>query len=243
VGRTGSYIKLDRGLKNNSLWTEKPFSKGQAWVDLLMLAQGVEKRREYRGKRQVMHRGCVYTSIYFLSDRWGWSRMKVYRFLEKLMIDEMIVVQGWRTDETTNRTVHRTTNETKSKTTDETTISIVNWALYQYSETTDDTKHRPVRSSADETTNETHKRKKEKDTEIERKKPPKSPKGDNSPSDDNDGEFYDSPNGRVKRGTDEFRKVSHLILSEEEGTADDIPMRYREQFNNNFAEYKRFRNQ
>jgi len=224
VGRTGSYIKLDRGLKNNSLWTEKPFSKGQAWVDLLMLAQGVEKSREYRGKRQVMHRGCVYTSIYFLSDRWGWSRMKVYRFLEKLMIDEMIVVQGWRTDETTNRTVHRTTNETKSKTTDETTISIVNWALYQYSETTDDTKHRPVRSSVDETTNETHKRKKEKDTEIERKE--KNKKESPSPLPLNGG--GDSPKAMRLKPIDE-------------GTVDDIPEEFRD-FCKTYADYWRFRN-
>ena len=183
MGRTGSYIKLDRGLKNNSLWTEKPFSKGQAWVDLLMLAQGVEKSREYRGKRQVMHRGCVYTSIYFLSDRWGWSRMKVYRFLEKLMIDEMIVVQGWEIDETSKRTVHRTTNETTIRTTDETTISIVNWALYQYSETSNETKRRPVRCNVDETSKRTHNRiYTEKDTEKERNIPPKSPKGDNPPS-------------------------------------------------------------
>jgi len=54
--------------------------------------------------------------------------------------------------------------------------------------------------------------------------------------------FFDSPNGRVKRGTDEFRRVSHLVLGEDEGTVDDIPLIYREQFNN-FAEYKRFRTQ
>lgn len=184
MGKTGSYIKLDRGLKNNSLWlSEKPFTKGQAWVDLLMLAQGTEKHRSYRGRQQKLERGNVYTSIYFLSDRWGWSRMKVYRFLEKLMLDEMIVVQGWKTDETTFRTVHRTTTETNFKTTDETTISIVNWALYQYSDTTNDTNHRPVHRSADETTNRTHKRKNtEKDTEKEKEIPPKSPKGDNPPS-------------------------------------------------------------
>ena len=32
------YIKLHRSLMDNPLWTEKPFSRGQAWVDLLMLA-------------------------------------------------------------------------------------------------------------------------------------------------------------------------------------------------------------
>ena len=183
MGRTGSYIKIDRGLKNNQLWLqEKPFTKGQAWVDLLMLAQGVNKSREFRGKKSIAKRGNVYTSIRFLSTRWGWSRMKVYRFLEKLMIDEMIVVQGWKVDETTFCTVHRDTSETANETMNETTISIVNWDLYQYSETTDKTGDGSVSRTENETTHRTHKRKnKEKDTEIERNKKgrcaPDSPSG------------------------------------------------------------------
>ena len=232
MAKTGSYIKLDRGLKNNSLWLmEKPFTKGQAWVDLLMLAQGVDKSREYRGKQQRVLRGNVYTSLYYLSNRWGWGRPKVYRFLEKLMIDEMVVVQGWKIDDTTNRTVHRTTSDTKHDTTGDTTITIVNWDLYQYNETTDDTNNDSVRRTRSDTTDRTHKRKyTEKDTEKERNIPPKSPKGGLTPS------------GKPERGTDEFRLVSHLLLKPEEGTVDDIPMTYREMFNN-FADYWRHRNQ
>lgn len=58
-----------------------------------------------------------------------------------------------------------------------------------------------------------------------------------------DGEFFDSPTGRVKRGTDEFRNQSHLLLKPDEGTADDIPERYREMCDNNFAIYWGMRNQ
>ena len=55
--------------------------------------------------------------------------------------------------------------------------------------------------------------------------------------------FFDSPIGRVKRGTDAFRNVSHLILKPEEGTADDIPMSYRELCKNDFKVYWGHRNQ
>lgn len=58
-----------------------------------------------------------------------------------------------------------------------------------------------------------------------------------------DGEFFDSPTGRVKRGTDEFRNQSHLLLKPDEGTADDIPERYRAMCDNNFAIYWGMRNQ
>ena len=52
----------------------------------------------------------------------------------------------------------------------------------------------------------------------------------------------DSPTGIPKRGTDEFRLISHKILQPNEGTMDDIPFMYREQFNN-FADYWGYRNQ
>jgi hypothetical protein len=58
-----------------------------------------------------------------------------------------------------------------------------------------------------------------------------------------DGVFFDSPVGRVKRGTDAFRNQSHLLLKPEEGTVDDIPVRYRELCNNDFAVYWRYRHQ
>lgn len=52
----------------------------------------------------------------------------------------------------------------------------------------------------------------------------------------------DSPSGRPERGTDEFRNQSHLLLTMEEGEADDIPVGYRTMFKT-FAEYWRYRNQ
>lgn len=52
----------------------------------------------------------------------------------------------------------------------------------------------------------------------------------------------DAPSGTPKRGTDEFRRVSHLLLKKDEGTVDDIPMIYRDQFKT-FSEYWEVRNQ
>ena len=149
--------------------------------------------------------------------------MKVYRFLERLMMDEMIVVQGWQINETTYRTVHRdrseTSNGTPNETINETTITIVNWALYQYSETKSDTKDDTntgsVSRTGNETINRTHKRKNtEKDTEKERYIPPKSPKGDLPP----DG------GGKKK------------LPDRDKGTLADIP----EMFKGRFKTYKQF---
>lgn len=144
MSRTGSYIKIDRGLKSNSLWLEKPFSKGQAWVDLLILAQGIDRDVIVRGKVQQQKRGNVYTSIVFLSDRWGWSRNKVYRFLAELVNARMITIQGW----TGNGTMVGTRNGTSSGT----VITIENWDVYQCSETVDETQNRTTRPKKTEHT-------------------------------------------------------------------------------------------
>lgn len=222
MAKTGSYIKLDRGLKSNPLWLERPFSKGQAWVDLLMLAQGVDREKMYRGRVQNQKPGTVYTSILYLTKRWGWSRSRVYRFFEDLMKDKMIVVHGW----TQNDTQKRTQNDTNKGTTNGTIVSIVNWAVYQHRDTNNDTNNDTQNETKNETINETHNRKQLR--ESNKKKaikniPPKSPKGDKSPS------------GARKA-------KSHLLLKRDEGTVDDIPDEYRDMFDN-FQSYWDWRNQ
>ena len=36
------WIKLWRKFADDPLWVSEPFTKGQAWVDLLLMAQGTE---------------------------------------------------------------------------------------------------------------------------------------------------------------------------------------------------------
>lgn len=50
------------------------------------------------------------------------------------------------------------------------------------------------------------------------------------------------PDGTPARGTDEFRRKSHLLLGKDEGTVDDIPEIYRQDFDN-FADYWGYKNQ
>ena len=226
MAKTGSYIKLDRGLKKNALWLEKPFSKGQAWVDLLLLAQGVNRDKEYRGKIQKMKPGVVYTSILYLSNRWGWYRAKVYRFLETLIDLGMVEIQGW----TQNDTQNDTQNSTKNSTTNGTIISIVNWASYQDRDAKNSTKNDTPNDTTNDTTNDTHniKQYRESNTEKANRNKKRSLRSD-SPSE-------------IRRGTDAFRNQSHLLLKPDEGTVDDIPVRYRDQFKT-FADYWGYRNQ
>lgn len=83
------WIKLDRSIMEHWLWEEKPFSPGQAWLDLLMMAAHSTSPRSWKGSFITQHRGEVFTSIVALADRWGWDRKRVRKFLAILEEDEM----------------------------------------------------------------------------------------------------------------------------------------------------------
>ena len=85
------WIKLHRQLAENPLWLIKPFSEGQAWVDLLLITtfdKGFIKTKY--GTKIKLNRGECGYSVLTLSQRWGWSRGKVTRFLSFLKSEEMI---------------------------------------------------------------------------------------------------------------------------------------------------------
>ena len=95
-----NFLPLNRSLLNHWLWKDKPFSKGQAWVHLLLLANYEDKKMPYKGEVVTCKRGDVNLSITELAKRWGWSRNSARRFLMLLESDGMVTV---------NATTHRTT--------------------------------------------------------------------------------------------------------------------------------------
>lgn len=86
------WIKLHRGLLDNDLWRSEPFSRGQAWVDLLLLANHKESFFYKRGNKVIVKRGEVARSSVELSDRWRWSRTKINKFLKDLEKEQQIVI-------------------------------------------------------------------------------------------------------------------------------------------------------
>ena len=78
------YIKLYRQLMDNELWKDKPFTKGQAWVDLLMKANYKDQTCKIKGKTVTIRRGQLLRGTDTLASDWGWSRGKVVRFLKEL---------------------------------------------------------------------------------------------------------------------------------------------------------------
>ena len=87
------WVKLRRDLAEEEIWTEeKPFTRGQALVDLLMR---VTFRTHTSGGRRY-RAGCVYTSTLALAERWGWSRYQVMRFLARMEKEKRLKVKANR---------------------------------------------------------------------------------------------------------------------------------------------------
>ena len=82
--------KIYRSIQEHWLWTCEPFSRGQAWIDLLLMANHKEAKIMVNGNLEVVERGQRITSITKLSDRWKWSTKKVTHFLDQLVKDKMI---------------------------------------------------------------------------------------------------------------------------------------------------------
>ena len=141
------FIKLQREILEHWLWTDKPFSKGQAWIDLLLLAQYKDNNVMVKGKLVKRNRGEVHKSIVSLADRWGWSRPKVKRFLELLEKEKMI-------------TLHVTANDTA--------LTIEKYSKYQNVRTADVTPHVTTHVTPDVTTHVTQLRIDKKDKKRER---------------------------------------------------------------------------
>lgn len=99
----GNWFSINRQLLESDLWTSEPFTKSQAWIDLIGLARFVDGFGYKRGIEVPLKRGQLCWSEVNLSKRWKWSRGKVKRFLNELETKQQIVQQN--TNVTTITTV------------------------------------------------------------------------------------------------------------------------------------------
>lgn len=104
------YVSIHREIMDHWLWQDKPFSKGQAWIDLILLAKYKQEKFPYKDGITEGQRGTVYRSISWLAERWGWGRDRTRRFLDLLQEDGMITIVA---------------------TTHQTTITLVNYEKFQ----------------------------------------------------------------------------------------------------------------
>jgi hypothetical protein len=113
---------------DNDLWLSEPFTRAQAWIDLLLLANHKKGHIRKRGILIDVERGQVGFSEESLAVRWLWSRGKLARFLRYLResgsitripvqqnkhLSSLITITNYdlyQSDDTTDRTTDETTD-------------------------------------------------------------------------------------------------------------------------------------
>lgn len=130
-----NWIKLSRNIANNDIWHLEPFTKAQAWIDILMLTNYKDSHLKLKNGQLVkIQRGQCGWSKLKLAKRWQWSRNKVTRFFDYLFEQEMIqqtnienttIITVLNYDRYQSETTNETTNDTTNDTTNETLIKKV----------------------------------------------------------------------------------------------------------------------
>lgn len=87
------WIALHRTICDNDLWFLEPFTKAQAWIDLILNANHSDSTINIRGNMINIERGQIGWSEITMAERWKWSRNKVRRYLKWLETKQQIKQQ------------------------------------------------------------------------------------------------------------------------------------------------------
>lgn len=114
------WIKLWRKLQDLTLWSysDEPFCKRAAWIDLLLMTWAKEKEFFLNAQRIKLKPGQMVISIRFLAAKWRWSPEKLKNFLNLLVELKMIEKKAYKYG---------------------TVVTICNWEIYQQNFKVDDT--------------------------------------------------------------------------------------------------------
>jgi hypothetical protein len=92
---SNGWIAVYRSLMNHWLYPiDRPFTKLEAWIDLLMMVNWTNKTVCFGGEMIECQRGEIITSQLKLMKRWGWSKAKLLRLQTLLQKDRMIDVKS-----------------------------------------------------------------------------------------------------------------------------------------------------
>ena len=88
--KIGNWVCIHRELLNHAIWTGERFTRGQAWVELILRAS-YRDCPEFQGNRFVhVRRGQVFTKQLTLATRWKWNPKTVRKFLDVLREAAMV---------------------------------------------------------------------------------------------------------------------------------------------------------
>ena len=114
---SNGWITLHRKIEDHWLWDSKPFSKGHAWVDILLECNHSERKGLFDGQLITTKRGQSSNSKKTWAKRWGWTISATRHFLNLLESDTMISTHNARVT---------------------TVLTVLNYEVYQLQQTSEE---------------------------------------------------------------------------------------------------------
>jgi hypothetical protein len=108
---TNGWIKLYRKIEEKNWWRKQRFTWGQAWIDLLLMANHKDEKVVFDNGNYFVPKGSFITSQRKLANKWKWGIARVSCFLSYLQKTEQCIEY---------KTEHNFTH-----------IFILNWDKYQ----------------------------------------------------------------------------------------------------------------
>jgi len=87
------YISLFRKIQDHWIWDDKPVSKGQAWVDMLLWASHRDREVPITDGFVQIKTGEFIRTLRQMGEAWGWSKNKVSHFLKQGQDSGMITIK------------------------------------------------------------------------------------------------------------------------------------------------------
>lgn len=84
------WILIHRKLRETDLWNQERFTRGQAWIDLLLRANHEDKEVNIRGNILNVKRGQVLAAQRYLAKEWKWHFTTVTNFVTYLVKHDFI---------------------------------------------------------------------------------------------------------------------------------------------------------
>lgn len=88
------FLPVSRSFFETDMWLSKPFTPGQAWIDLNYLA-AYENTRVIEGNHVYnLKPGQLRTSLSKLANRWKWSRKRVGEYIGVCKRNALVYAEG-----------------------------------------------------------------------------------------------------------------------------------------------------
>lgn len=87
---------VDRGIFEHPMFAAEPFTEREAWMWLFGMAAWKDCRVRVGAAHISLNRGQMAFALRFLARKFKWSEPRVRRFLKRLQIDAMVLVQATR---------------------------------------------------------------------------------------------------------------------------------------------------